>query len=80
VNLPSPEDPLNPDDPPLYCPPRSLRSEANLQSNSTPQTRPVRLTSSRSDFDEMLEEAIAKSMRHPLEHEVVYEPDQPRRC
>jgi hypothetical protein len=69
----------NPDDPndPLNYAPRSVRGEANLRSNSTPQTRPIRLTSSRSDFDEMLKDAVAKSMRHPLELEVVYD-DQPR--
>ena len=70
----------NPDDPndPLYYAPRSARSEANLRSDSALQTRPVRPVSSRSGFDEMLEEAVAKSLRHPLEPEVVYRRDRPR--
>ncbi len=50
--------------------------EANLRSYSTPPTRPVGPTSSPSHFDEMLDEAV--TMRHPLDLEVVSEPDQPR--
>jgi hypothetical protein len=57
---------------PLHFAPRSVRSTAK------PQTRPVHPTSSRSGFDEMLEDAFAKSRRHPLDPEFVYQPDQPR--
>jgi hypothetical protein len=64
----------NPNDPngPLHFAPRSVRNRAS------PQTRPVRPTSSRSGFDQMLEEAVAKSRPHPLDPEFVYQPDQPR--
>jgi hypothetical protein len=64
----------NPDDPndPLHYAPRAKRGKAN------PQTRPVRPVSSGSGFDEMLAEAVAKSRRHPLDPEIVYEPDRPR--
>jgi len=61
----APNDPLN-------FAPRSVRSRAS------PQTEPVRPTSSRSGFDEMLKDAVAKSRRHPLDPEFVYQPDQPR--
>ena len=78
----SSEDHPNPNDPndPLYYAPRSARSEANLRSKSTPQTKSERLrpTSSRSRFDEMLEEAFAKSTGHPLESQFVYDRPQPR--
>ena len=64
----------NPNDPndPLHYAPRSVRSQAGRQ------TRPVLPASSRSGFDEMLKEAVAKSRRHPLEPVVVYEPERPR--
>jgi hypothetical protein len=64
----------NPNDPndPLHYAPRAMRNKAS------PQTRPVRPASSRSTFDEMLNEAVAKSRRHPLDPEIVYEPEQPR--
>ena len=64
-------DPNDPDDPQRYAP-RSVRSGAS------PPTRPVRLASSRSGLDEMLTDAVAKSRRHPLDPEVVRQPDQPR--
>jgi hypothetical protein len=59
--------PHSPDDP-LYYAPRSVRSEAAQRSDAT-QTRSDHLppASSRSRFDEMREEALAKSNRHPLE-------------
>jgi hypothetical protein len=64
----------NPNDPngPLHFAPRSVRSGAS------PQTRPVRPTSSRSGFDEMLKEAVAKPRPHPLDPEFVHQPEQPR--
>jgi len=59
--------PHSPDDP-LYNAPSSVRSEAAQRSDAT-QTRSDHLPpdSSRSRFDEMREEALAKSNRHPLE-------------
>jgi hypothetical protein len=63
-------DPNDPNDP-LHYAPRAVRKAA-------PQTRPVRPTSSRSGFDEMLEEAVPKPRRHPLDPEVVYAPHRPR--
>jgi hypothetical protein len=73
-----PNDRLDPEDPLYYAPP-AVRSEAEPQSNSTPQTRPERLTTHpRSRFDEMLEEAVGNSVRHPLESEFVFERDESR--
>lgn len=59
--------PHSPDDPLYYAPP-SVRSEAAQRSDAT-QTRSDHLPpdSSRSRFDEMREEALANSNRHPLE-------------
>ena len=59
--------PHSPDDP-LYHEPRSVRGEAPRRSDAA-QTRSDHLPSdpSRSRFDEMREEALAKSNRHPLE-------------
>ena len=59
--------PQSPDDP-LYREPRSVRSEA-AQPSDAAQTRSDHLPpdSPRSRFDEMREEALAKSNRHPLE-------------
>jgi hypothetical protein len=64
----------NPNDPndPLHYAPRSVRNKAS------PQAMPVRPTSSPSGFDEMLKDAVAKSRRHPLDPEFVYQLDQPR--
>ena len=64
----------NPNDPndPLHYAPRAVRNKAN------PQARPIRPASSPSGFDEMLTEAVARSRRHPLDPELVYEPEQPR--
>ena len=74
MNFVSSGDGSNPNDPndPLHYAPRSVRNKAN------PQTRPVRLVSSPSGFDEMLTEAVARSRRHPLEPEIVNEPERPR--
>jgi hypothetical protein len=71
----------NPNDPndPLHYAPRSVRSRPRQQPRPVvQQTRPVRPTSSRSGFDDMLEDAFAKSRRHPLDPEFVYQPAQPR--
>jgi len=59
----------DPNDP--YAP-RSARS------NASPQTRLARSAPSRSGFDEMLKDAVAKSRRHPLDPEFVHQPEQPR--
>jgi len=63
--------PNDPNDPKHYAP-RSVRSSAG------PQSRLVRPTSSPSGFDEMLKDAVAKSRRHPLDPELVPQPEQPR--
>jgi hypothetical protein len=64
----------NPNDPndPLHYAPRSVRSKVS------PPTKPARLASSPSGFDEMLKEAVAKSRAHPLDPVVVYAPHRPR--
>src|SRR4029453_18619460 len=68
---PGPEDPL-------YYAPRSKRM-ADPRSGETPQTRSDRLPPipPLSRFDEMREEAFARSMR-PLESQFVYEHRRPR--
>lgn len=70
--------PVGPDDP-LYYAPRPLRSEADARPNAT-RTRSdhLPLTSLRSRFDEMREEAFAKSNRHPLEFQLARERRSPR--
>ncbi|UPJ52845.1 hypothetical protein IVB30_16895 [Bradyrhizobium sp. 200] len=68
----------NPDDP-LYYAPRSARSGANPRSNATPQARSDHFPPDPplSRFDEMREEAFAKSVR-PLESQFAYERGRPR--
>jgi hypothetical protein len=74
-NHPNADDP----DDPLYYAPRSVRSEANPRSNSAPHRSEDRFPPTiRSRFDEMREEAFAKTMRHPLESQFVHEGRQPR--
>ena len=68
-NHPNPDDP---DDPLYYAPQRSVRSEAN------PEDRFPPTATYRSRFDEMREEAFAKTMRDSLESEFVHEGRQPR--
>jgi hypothetical protein len=70
----------NPDDPndPLYYAPRSVRSDANPHSNSAGHRSEDRFPPTRSRFDEMREEAFAKTMRHPLDSKFVHEGRQPR--
>jgi hypothetical protein len=68
-NHPNPGDP---DDPLYYAPRRSVRSEAN------PEDRFPPTATYRSRFDEMREEAFAKTMRDSLESEFVHEGRQPR--
>jgi hypothetical protein len=68
-NHPNPDDP---DDPLYYAPRRSVRSEAN------PEDRFPPTATYRSRFDEMREEAFAKTMQDPLESSFVHERRQPR--
>ena len=65
--------PISPQDP-LYYAPRSVRSIADLRSNSMQQTRSDSLppASSLSRFEEMSEEAFAKYTR-PLDSQLVHE-------
>ena len=65
---PNPNDPSNP----LHYAPRSVRNKAS------PQARLDRPTPPRSGFDETLTDAVGKSRRHPLDPEVVQQPDPPR--
>ena len=68
-NHPNPNDP---DEPLYYEPQRAVRSEAN------PEDRFPPTATYRSRFDEMREEAFAKTMRDSLESEFVHEGRQPR--
>jgi hypothetical protein len=67
-DLPNPNDPTDP----LHYAPRKLRSAA------TQPTRPVPPTPPRSAFDEALTDAVTKSRRHPLDPELVHQPERPR--
>ena len=71
-------EPIGPDDPRYYAP-RSERRKVNPPSSVAPQTRSDHLPSDppMSRFDEMREEAFAKSIR-PLESQFVYERRSPR--
>ncbi len=66
-DFPNPTDPNDA----LHYAPRLVRGGASAQ------TRPVRLASSRAGLDEV-SEPIAKSRRHPLDPEIVPQPEQPR--
>jgi hypothetical protein len=67
-----------PDDP-LYYAPRSVRGEAAPRPDAIrTRSEPLPPVSSRSRFDEMREEAFAKSNRHPLELQFDHE-RRPRR-
>jgi hypothetical protein len=77
-NHPNPDDP---DDPQYYAPQRSVRSEANPRSSSAQHRSEDRFPPAatyRSRFDEMREEAFAKTMQDPLESSFVHERRQPR--
>jgi hypothetical protein len=77
-NHPNPDDP---DDPLYYAPQRSVRSEANPRSSSVQHRSEDRFPPTatyRSRFDEMREEAFAKTIRDSLESEFVHEGRQPR--
>jgi hypothetical protein len=68
-------DHLNPDDPLYYAPPRLSRG-ADFPSPPAPQTGSdqLRTAASPSRFDELLEEAVAKSLRLSPEAETASEP------
>jgi hypothetical protein len=64
-----------------YAPQRSVRSEANPRSSSAQHRSEDRFPPTatyRSRFDEMREEAFAKTIRDSLESEFVHEGRQPR--
>ena len=65
----SEQDHINPRDP-LYYAPRWLRERSASQRNGTPAT-PFAPTS----FDTQLESAVSNALRHPLDPEVMQEPD-----
>jgi hypothetical protein len=70
------EDHLNPNDR-LYYAPRWLRerSETPLSSSAETGSESVaRANSSPQSFDALLEEAVAESLRHPLDPEIMHEP------
>jgi hypothetical protein len=66
----SEQDHINPRDP-LYYAPRWLRERSASQRNGTPAATPFAPTS----FDTQLESAVSNALRHPLDPEVMQEPD-----
>lgn len=68
----SEQDHLNPRDP-LYYAPRSLR-ERSATRGASPET-PFSPVSSPASFDSQLESAVSDALRHPLDPELVHEPD-----
>jgi hypothetical protein len=73
------KDPLNPNDQ-LYYAPRWLRERAEplppaeIKSQSPKSQSLGRPNSPPHSFDALLEEAVAESLRHPLDPEVMHEP------
>ena len=75
----SEQDHLNPRDP-LYYAPRWLRDKSGSKSASLQQPHPDTPFSPAS-FDSQLESAVSDALRHPLDPEVMHEPDlEPRRA
>lgn len=68
----SEQDPLNPNDQ-LYYAPRWLR-ERTEPASPPAETSPGRPNSPPHSFDALLEEAVAESLRHPLDPEVMNAP------
>jgi hypothetical protein len=66
----SEQDHINPRDP-LYYAPRWLRERNASQRNGSPAETPFSPTS----FDTQLESAVSNALRHPLDPEVMNEPD-----
>jgi hypothetical protein len=70
----SEQDHLNPRDP-LYYAPRSLRQQSTLRGASPPDA-----AFASASFDSQLESAISDALRHPLDPEVMHEPDQDKKA
>jgi hypothetical protein len=72
----SEQDPLNPNDR-LYYAPRWLRERSETAMSPSPEAGSESLprpSSTPHSFDSLLEEAVAESLRHPLDPEVMHEP------
>src|SRR5712672_986168 len=72
----SEQDPLNPNDR-LYYAPRWLRERSETALSPAPEPGSESLprpSSTPHSFDTLLEEAVAESLRHPLDPEVMHEP------
>jgi hypothetical protein len=72
----SEQDHLNPNDR-LYYAPRWLRERSETAMSPSPEKGSeslVRQNASPHSFDSLLEEAVAESLRHPLDPEVMHEP------
>jgi hypothetical protein len=72
----SEQDHLNPNDR-LYYAPRWLRERSETAMSPSPEKGSdslVRSNASPHSFDALLEEAVAESLRHPLDPEVMHEP------
>src|SRR5229473_1783103 len=72
----SEQDHLNPNDR-LYYAPRWLRERSETAMSPSPEKGSdslVRPNASPHSFDALLEEAVAESLRHPLDPEVMHEP------
>ena len=65
----SEQDHLNPRDP-LYYAPRSLRQQSTLRGATPPEAAFASVS-----FDSQLESAVSDALRHPLDPEVMHEPD-----
>ncbi|WOH50200.1 hypothetical protein [Bradyrhizobium sp. sBnM-33] len=65
----SEQDHINPRDP-LYYAPRSLRERSASQRDAGPATTPF----SPASFDSQLESAVSDALRHPLDPEIMREP------
>jgi hypothetical protein len=69
----SEQDPLNPSDR-LYYAPRWMRERSETPLTASPETGSESLTRPPQSFDALLEEAVAESLRHPLDPAVMHEP------
>src|SRR6187431_3549928 len=66
----SEQDHLNPRDP-LYYAPRSLRQQSTLRGATPPEAAFASVS-----FDSQLESAVSDALRHPLDPEVMHDPDR----
>jgi hypothetical protein len=69
----SEQEPLNPNDR-LYYAPRWLRERSETTLTPSPETGSESLVRKPQSFDALLEDAVAESLRHPLDPEVMHEP------